>query len=81
MTWQPIETAPRNGQTVLIYADLATVPMLRLAHWLSEEDAKIIHDKDYEPGYVGWWSFYLSCGSEKLPWEPTHWAVWEEPTP
>jgi len=68
--WNLIETAPRDGSLVLVYVDMATVPLVRLAWW-DEED-----ELDFG---VGWWSQTSSCGSEKLWWEPTHWKVWEGP--
>ena len=74
--WQPIETAPRDGRDVLIYVDQATVPLVRLAWYKTPKD---VEELGGDPEEVGWWSFYLSCGSEKLSWEPTHWAVWEGP--
>jgi hypothetical protein len=74
--WQPIETAPKQRE-VMVCAELATVFMLRLAWYKTREDVEQLGG---DPEDVGWWSFYLSCGSEKLTWEPTHWAVWEPPS-
>jgi hypothetical protein len=79
--WQPIETAPRDGKDVLIYANAATVPLVRLAwwDWSDAEMGRLIHGDEWTPEWTGWWSNSSSCGSEKIGWEPTHWAVWEGP--
>jgi len=74
--WQPIKTAPNDGTQVLIFSAPGEVELVRLAWWFSAEDADNLGRPADE---VGWWSSYLSCGSEKISWEPTHWAVWEGP--
>lgn len=75
--WQPIETAPKGGLPVLVYVDQATVPLVALVWWYSAEEAEHMEEPLEN---VGWWRSTSSCGSEKLWWEPTHWAVWEPPS-
>ncbi len=58
--WKPIETAPKDGTEILIYADCATVPIVRLAWW---DDGT---DPAGSPEDKGWWSYQHSVTQEKL---------------
>ena len=80
MQWQPIETAPKDGSAVLVYADQATVPLVRFAWWDDGEnwEARGFSCRDEA---AGWWFSTSSCGSERLWWEPTHWMLLPEPPP
>jgi hypothetical protein len=85
MKWQPIETAPRDGTDVLVYKDVATVPVVHIAWYRSEEEWRdhggcLFGDTLEE--YVGWWSYTRnSVTQEKLEGyaEPTHWMPLPEP--
>ena len=37
MSWQPIETAPKNGTMILVYANRSGTHLVRAAFWISRE--------------------------------------------
>ena len=86
MEWMPIETAPKDGTEVLVWFDFATVPVVHIAWFRSEEDW---HDSGQPSGcfesledYVGWWSYTRdSVTQEKLEGitAPTHWTHYRKP--
>jgi hypothetical protein len=66
MSWQPIETAPRDGTSILVYADYK----MFVARWIEQN-----------PYCPGWWHVddnkydqFALCGHE-----PTHWMPLPEP--
>lgn len=88
MKWQPIETAPKDGTIVLVFAEIATVEVVHLAWFNSEEEwersgkffASAGQTKD---DWVGWWSYTRECVTqEKLDeWRtPTHWTPYTSPS-
>ncbi len=68
MTWQPIETAPKDGTPVLLLYDQEAIQ----GHW-SETDT---HGGEWKPI---WLSVHGCgcCGSDDKP--PTHWMPLPEP--
>ena len=68
--WQPIETAPKDGTEVLVYTDVATVPVVHIARW---EDGRDGYPDSFEQG---WWSYTEHSVTQTLleDWkQPTHW--------
>lgn len=77
MTWQPIETAPKDGTAVFVYLEQATVDLARLAYWVTADEVAL---SGCGPEDAGWWSQTSCVGSERIWWEPTHWASFEPPS-
>jgi hypothetical protein len=70
--WQPIETAPKDGTSVITGVDIATAWIVRFAWW---DDGTTFYDGQGHPENQGWWSYRNSVAAEKLEgiYEPTHW--------
>lgn len=72
--WQPIETAPKDGTTVIVGFDIASVWIVRSACW---DDGQGWDSTGFDSldEARGWWSYCNSVSSEKLEgiYEPTHW--------
>lgn len=75
--WQPIETAPKDGTDILVYYEFATVPIVHIAYYDTDE-----HDLWKDQGFdnkedkIGWWSYVQNSVSQhKLEGysAPTHW--------
>ena len=58
MSWQPIDTAPKDGTAVLVYCPHAT-PFQTVAKFMRQED----------PPWEGWVEIY---DGEDI-WPPSHW--------
>ena len=69
MEWQPIETAPRDGALVQIYALNCGVPTTTFARW---------KDKD-APFLAGWWVQSSPYRQDMVQWPPSHWAPYTPP--
>ncbi len=65
----PLDDYAYSGVEVLVYLNQATVELVRLAWWVSEED------EDYPNHTGGWWSYRNCVGQELLDWEPTHYIA------
>jgi hypothetical protein len=78
MTWQPIETAPKDGTEVLVWCPSAALVPLAM-HFSSEEYfAREYGDPDYME--AGWYlSYSYPDGLPECTWEPTHWMPLPEP--
>lgn len=81
MTWQPIETAPRDGTDILVYYEFATVPIAHIARW---DDGEMWDSTGFssQEEAAGWWSNIESFVSQhKLSGynTPTHWMPLPEP--
>ena len=67
--WRPIDTAPKDGTSVLVYwTDGMTDGYASIAFYddgISGEDS------------IGWWSYRNSVGQEQVA--PTHWLPFEPP--
>jgi hypothetical protein len=61
--WQPIETAPRDGTSVLVYPPLWNGRSCSVAHYDNDEHAKPFWKRDDDMG--------RSTFSRAVP--PTHW--------
>jgi len=79
MTWQMIETAPKDGRLLIVGWDSASVWIVRAAWWRSPEDVEQMRacGSDASADDVGWWSYIHSVTQEKLEGssEPTHWLA------
>ena len=85
--WQPIETAPKDGTEVLIYVDVATVPVVHIAWYRSREEWEAFGLYcafcDTLEVWEGWWSYPLDSVSQvKLDRDklPTHWMPFTPPS-
>lgn len=70
-TWQPIETAPRDGSDIIVGFDTASVWIVHVAWWRDIKEWMEWKEED-----VGWWSYTNnSVTQEKLEdyRTPTHW--------
>ena len=73
MTWQPIETAPKDGSLVLLYRpDAYDWGKVTPGKWETQQYSK--KPKPY-------WDIWLKIGgiSESRAWVPTHWMPLPEP--
>lgn len=81
MTWQPIETAPKDGTCVLVLFEVATVDVAHIAFYRSKQDwddvGNVFASKgETETDYIGWWSYVRnSVTQERLDgWRtPKYW--------
>ena len=70
--WQPIDTAPDDGTTILVYrADSGVFT----AHYV-EEDAHLASAMNPPEGDYFWFS---TCGDDLTADMPTHWMPLPEP--
>jgi hypothetical protein len=90
MSWQPIETAPKDGTEIMLFAPVQifqgkpTSERVTLGHWLHEEPYIHEHrdlqgrfvDQDESEGYDGWLSWDGGFTEEN---PPTHWMPLPEP--
>lgn len=66
--WEPIETAPKDGATVLVYVPGLLKPV-RLTYWFSSESRKYGKVESTTEK----WAYHIGAwGNDPLP-EPTHW--------
>jgi len=81
--WQPIESAPKDGNDILVRYEMAGVDFVHIAWWNADE-----HDQWQAQGHackedaVGWWSYVENSVSQlKLDGfrAPTHWAPFDPP--
>lgn len=79
MTWQPIETAPKDGTEVLILFDSVEVRIVHLCYWHDGQD--LANEVSY-PDTVGWW-YFVNSVSQIQPNKlltATHWCEYTPPT-
>ena len=84
--WRPIETAPKDGTEVLVYVEVATVPVAHIAFYRSAEqwetEGQYCGGWDSVEEWEGWWSYVRhSVTQEKLDdiTTPTHWMPLPSP--
>jgi len=73
MRWKPIETAPKDGDEVIVGRNMATVWVTWSAWYRTLEEAMQMDDRN--PADVGWWYYENSFTQIQLEGnrEPTHW--------
>lgn len=78
--WQPIETAPKDGRTIMVYSSQADTALVRSAYYLDGEGWSESGFESQE-AFAGWWAHTSSLGAEKLcdGYEPTHWMPLQTP--
>ena len=68
MEWQPIETGPKDGRTVLLWVPDLTQNVY-IGRWRDEEHLSFGKvQRSYKE-----WCYTIAFAGENLP-EPTHWA-------
>lgn len=77
--WQPIETAPRDGEMIITGVDIADEWIVRAAFW-SDDDTRSPDEMKQYPPEPGWWSYENSVSQELLEgmYAPTHWIEMPE---
>lgn len=78
--WLPIDTAPRDGMTIIVGWDSASVWIVRSARYVRADEWFPQLETD-EAGKDGWWSYRNSVGQELLDGyrTPTHWLPMPPP--
>lgn len=78
--WQPIQTAPLDGTEVLVFYEVATVPVAHIAFYRGErewlESGQYCGGWDSLEDWIGWWSYTRgSVTQERLDGyrQPTKW--------
>lgn len=78
--WRDIESAPRDGTYVLVYANIATVPVVHIAWYRNaeewEEQGQYCGDWESLKEWEGWWSYTENSVSQSKLEDykfPTHW--------
>ena len=66
MTWQPIDTAPKNHSERLLLWVPKTNKGIVIGRWQSRP---VTHDQSIE----GWWLEGFDLPFDKEPYLPTHW--------
>lgn len=61
MTWQPIETAPKDGISILLYPAIRSQDTCCEGAWTASKHL----------GGEGWYD--LAVGHHNWLWKPTHW--------
>lgn len=78
--WQDIESAPRDGTEILVWTDVATVPVVHIAWYRNKEEweraGQYFGGWEALEEWEGWWSYTDgSVSQSKLEGfkKPTHW--------
>ena len=71
LAWIPIESAPKNGDEILILFDSATVDVVRLCWW--NDGSLEQNGGDPDPSSIGWWSYKHSVTQEQIDLTPIAW--------
>jgi hypothetical protein len=75
-TWQPIQTAPRDGTEIIALYDCGGVYAVRIMWYFTEQDYENISPAGTIEENVGWWSVRSSTASEKV--KPSYWMLMPE---
>jgi hypothetical protein len=68
MNWQPIETAPKDGEWILLASFLDhTIPVVEVSRWFDSNDPE-------KWDLTGW----VTCKIERFN-KPTHWSYIVQP--
>jgi hypothetical protein len=71
--------APFDGDDYLLYADSATVDVVRLCFWRDGKELEGLGD--WTADDTGWWSYQHSVTQEQINFPKfTHWAPFEKPS-
>jgi hypothetical protein len=75
MSWQTIETAPKDGSDIIVGFDAASVWVVHVAWWNGADQPGFAENGGTEAD-IGWWSYTRgSVTQEQLDGHraPTHW--------
>lgn len=81
MTWQPIETAPKDGRTLLLgYFNLSGKWRTLRGQWYSD-DLIAMDWEDPDEGEAGWYETAVEADEPPNLWKttPTHWMPLPDP--
>lgn len=82
--WLPIDTAPKDGTDIIVYYEFATVPIIHIAYWDSDEQDQWEYQKfRSKDEKIGWWSYVENSISQHKLVDfnsPTHWVPYNKPT-
>jgi len=82
MEWQPIETAPRDGTSILIHNNYAPGLENKVASHCWCGNTLVAEWWEDEDGNNGEWVVYIGLVQEpRVQFEPTHWMPLPPPPP
>ena len=74
MSWQPISTAPKDGEDIIVGFDFAGVWIVHVAWWRCKDET--LTALPYAIDDVGWWSYVRGSVCQEMldgGRAPTHW--------
>lgn len=84
MEWQPIETAPRDGTSILVWQGPAYDPLWAIVYWQEGQNLRPygeqLTEAEIADAAESGWEVWHSSSLTKAKW-PTHWMPLPTPPP